>query len=169
LTRSDHAAVRRPLGVTVISISCFIGSLWSFAAAGLHGLFVGDRLIPLYPPLMTFQSRQVQGGHRWVGVTLHGGQEIVGILLVGVLLLILGILLWRMMRFAHLGFLAVLWVGVVFNFFALYASNYWLVGAMLYRDLSQPMKLLILATPVLLLAVMVLLSVVLWRHRALFR
>jgi hypothetical protein len=31
------------------------------------------------------------------------------------------------------------------------------------------MKLLILATPVLLLAVMVLLSVVLWRHRALFR
>jgi hypothetical protein len=166
-TKRGRAA--RPLGVTLLALGCFLSAAWSFAAAALPSLFFGA-LIPLYPPLMAFRWEMVEGRSQLLAAPLDPRGQALAMLVVGVVTLLLGVLLWNVVRYSHLAFIAALWLGAGYYLLSIYRNRpLWLIAQRLLGEMSGPIKLLIGGNLLALLAALGLVTVYLWRRRYAFR
>ena len=164
---ANRSSTRRPLGVTLLALACFISATWSFAAAALPSVFYGGT-IPGYPPLVVLKQRMIEGHPRLVGAGLTAREQDIGAVAVGAVLLLLGGLLWKRARLAHLLFLAALWVGSIYYAVALWRSPLGLFARSLVDNLSSGIRLLLFGNLLALVTAMVLLTFYLWRRREAF-
>ena len=162
------AAPGRPLGVTVLSLSCFAAAAWSLAAAALPGVFFGGRF-PAYPPLLMLQRHIVAGEGRFVGVLLTPFQRTLAAAAIGAGLALLGVLLWKRVRLGPYAFLAVLWIAPAYYAAAFWCSTFAAVARQGLAAASPGVRLLVWGNLVAAAAVLLLVTAYVWRRRARFQ
>jgi hypothetical protein len=163
LARSSSSG--RPLGVTVLSGACLLGSAWSFGAAALPGFFYGYT-IPGYPPLVMLQWQIVHGEGRFVGVGLSGQQQSLAAAGIGIVLAIVGLALWKQFRLAPYAFLAVLWAGTVTYGLSFWRSPFGGLARQAFTTLTPGMRLIVQGNLAAAAVLMLLVTGYVWRRRA---